>query len=215
MPKALFIVFEGIDGSGTTTQSELLARYITEELENPVVLTREPGGTPLAERIRTLVLDPDFEEIHFITELLLYAASRAQHVHELIKPTLQAGTPVVCDRFTDSTVAYQGYGRGLDLDMIRKVNSIAIGGCRPDLAIYLELPVEVARKRRQQRASKPDRLERAGDQLQGQVHRAYRELAVQNPGASLVLDATLPVNELADEISSLLRSRWSNFPFGN
>jgi dTMP kinase len=213
--RALFIVFEGIDGSGTTTQSDLLARYIEEDLGTQVIQTREPGGTPLAEKIRGLVLEPDTREMHFITELFLYAASRSQHVEELIKPALQAGKPVICDRYTDSTLAYQGYGRGLDFGQISEVNSMATGGCKPDLTVYLDIPVEVAKQRRQKRASRPDRLESAGDDLQERVCRGYREVASKNPGPSLMLDATKSARELAAEVRNELRIRWPGFPFEN
>ena len=213
--RALFIVFEGIDGSGTTTQSDLLATYIQENLGIHAVQTREPGGTPLAEKIRCLVLDPEAREMHFSTELFLYAASRAQHVEELIKPALQAGTPVICDRFTDSTLAYQGYGRGLDIGYIAQVNGMAAGGCIPDLTFYLDVPVEVARERRRQRESRLDRLEAAGDDLQKRVCRGYKKIACQKPGESLILDATRSAGKLAAEVLDELRARWPGFPFGN
>ena len=212
MPNALFIVFEGIDGSGTTTQSSRLARYI-RGLGHPVIYTREPGGTPLAERIRNLVLDPHVEEMDFRTELLLYAASRAQHVSELIAPALRAGKSVICDRFTDSTVAYQGYGRSLDLAMIDRVNTVATGGLLPDLTVYLDLPVEAASKRRDQRPGQPDRLEKAGEGLQLKVRQAYLDLAAQHPDSSLVLDAGQDENSLAKAIRKALKSRWDRFPY--
>ena len=215
MCRALFIVFEGIDGSGTTTQCDLLASYIQEDLGVQVVQTREPGGTPLAEKIRGLVLDPKAGEMHFSTELFLYAASRSQHVEELIKPALRAGRPVICDRFTDSTLAYQGYGRGLEITYITQVNGMAAAGCLPDLTIYLDLPVEVARERRRQRASRPDRLEAAGEELQRRVCRGYKEIACQKPGKSLMLDATRGVGELAVEVRDKLSARWPGFPFEN
>ena len=215
MCRALFIVFEGIDGSGTTTQSDLLARYIQKNLGVHVVQTREPGGTPLAEKIRCLVLDPNAREMHFSTELFLYAASRSQHVEELIKPALQEGKPVICDRFTDSTLAYQGYGRGLNIANITQVNSMAAGGCIPDLTFYLDVPVEVARERRRQRESRPDRLEAAGDDLQKRVCRGYKKIACQKPGESLILDATRSAGKLAAEVLDELRARWPGFPFGN
>ena len=153
--------------------------------------------------------------MHFSTELFLYAASRAQHVEELIKPALQAGTPVICDRFTDSTLAYQGYGRGLDMGYIAQVNGMAAGGCIPDLTFYLDLPVEVAGVRRRQRASLPDRLEAAGDDLQERVCRGYKEIACQRPEDSLILDATRSAGKLAAEVREELRARWPGFPFGN
>lgn len=213
MSKGLFIVFEGIDGSGTTTQCELLASYI-EERGYPVVQTREPGGTPLAEKIRKLVLDPA-ENIHCTTEMLLYAASRAQHVHELVDPALKEGKTVICDRFIASSLAYQGYGRDLGVEVVRQVNRYAVADCLPDLTIYLDLPLDVAILRRQQRAGSPDRLEREGDQLQEKVSLAYREVAKQQLETALILDATAGEEELADEIRTRLRERWPAFPFRN
>jgi len=207
----LFIVFEGIDGSGTTTQCELLVGYI-EELGYPVVRTREPGGTPFGEKIRKLFLDPA-EEICFSTEMFLCAAARAQHVNEVIAPALQAGMTVVCDRFIASSLAYQGYGRRLGVDVVQQVNSYAVGEYLPDLTIYLDLPVEVARQRRENRAGRPDRLERVGDLFQETVRLAYRELAGQHPETALVLDGTLDRDTLAAEIQSKLRDRWPDFPF--
>tara|TARA_Y100000588_G_scaffold288567_2_gene306978 strand:- start:883 stop:1527 length:645 start_codon:yes stop_codon:yes gene_type:complete len=209
----LFIVFEGIDGSGTTTQVNWLKDNIETINCAEVVVTREPGGTPLAESIRQLVLDPEAAEMHFKTELLLYAASRAQHVHELILPELQAGRPVLCDRYIASTLAYQGYGRGLDLSMIKKINEMVVGDCLPDLTIYLDLPVSVASQRRQHREEPEDRLERAGDELQARVAQGYRELAAEQHTSSLLLDGTMSEENLAKEIHRQLSTRWPSFPF--
>ena len=213
MHKALFIVFEGIDGSGTTTQCEFLARYL-EKQGYEIVSTREPGGTPLAEKLRGLLLDPA-EKIHDTTEMLLYAAGRAQHVHELILPALKAGKPVICDRFIASSLAYQGYGRGLGVDVVRQVNLYAVRSCLPDLTVYLDLPVEVARRRRRRRADRPDRLEQAGDLLQEKVCQAYRKIAREQPEASLIVDATRSREDIAAEIRSKLLERWPSFPFAS
>ena len=212
MHRAIFIVFEGIDGSGTTTQSKLLASYMEEELGIPPVYTREPGGTPLAEKIRDLVLDPDNEEVTPETELFLYAASRAQHVDRVIRPAFQGGKPVICDRFTSSTLAYQGYGRGLDLEMVLKVNAWAVRGCWPDTTIFLDLPVGEATNRRRNRVGRPDRLEEAGNEFQEKVKRAYLEIASHNQENSLVLDATLSCQELAEKTRAELWARWPKFP---
>lgn len=213
MSNPLFIVFEGIDGSGTTTQVGRLKEFVENECGAEVVATREPGGTPLAERIRQLVLDPDVEGMNYKTELLLYAASRVQHVHERILPALQAGKPVLCDRYVASSLAYQGHGRGLDLPMVNQVNELAVGTCLPDLTIYLDLPVPVARQRRQHRADRPDRLEQAGDELQERVAQGYREVAAEEPAASLLLDATISEESLAKEIRRQLSARWPLFPY--
>lgn len=215
MSTPLFIVFEGIDGSGTTTQVSRLKEFAETACKVDIVVTREPGGTPLAERIRQLVLDPAAVEMHDKTELLLYAASRNQHVNELIAPALKAGKPVLCDRFIASSMAYQGYGRGLDLELVEQINDIAVGACLPDLTIFLDLPVEVASERRRRRAGEPDRMEGAGGGLQEKVAQAYRNIAILKPQTSLVLDATQSAEVLADEVRRQVCYRWSCFPFKN
>ena len=211
MHKGLFIVFEGIDGSGTTTQCQLLIEKLAT-LGHPAAQTREPGGTPLAEAIRALVLDPKSTGIVDLTELLLYAASRVQHVNEKIRPALTQGAHVICDRFTASTWAYQGYGRGLDLALIAQVTKIAEDGCEPDLTVYLQVPLAIARTRRAQRGQQPDRLELAGDDFQARVANGYQELAQKNPAKAIVVDGSRSQNEIATEIWNGLRERWPGFP---
>ena len=209
MSRGYFIVFEGVDGSGTTTQSRLLASHL-REAGLPVTLTREPGGTPVAEKIRQFVLDPSLEGISPMSELFLYAASRSQHVAEVIVPSLDRGDVVICDRYIASSLAYQGYGRGLNLEEIEQINRLAVGECLPDATIYLTLPVEVAWKRLGQRDS-ADRLEQTGMALQEKVARGYQEIANRDP-AGLVFDAQLEINRLAERIQGALRRRWSWFP---
>ena len=209
MSRGYFIVFEGVDGSGTTTQSRLLASHL-REAGLPVTLTREPGGTPIAEQIRQFVLDPSLEGISPMSELFLYAASRSQHVAEVIVPSLDRGDVVICDRYIASSLAYQGYGRGLNLEEIEQINRLAVGECLPDATIYLTLPVEVAWKRLGQRDS-ADRLEQTGMALQEKVARGYQEIANRDP-AGLVFDAQLEINRLAERIQGALRRRWSWFP---
>ena len=204
-----FIVFEGVDGSGTTTQSHLLASYL-RAAGLPVTLTREPGGTPIAERIRQLVLDPSLEGISPTSELFLYAASRSQHVEEVILPSLDQGDVVICDRYIASSLAYQGYGRGLDLEEIEQVNRLAVEECLPDATIYLLLPVEVAWVRLRRRDT-ADRLEQTGMALQEKVARGYQEIAKRDP-VGLVFDAQLEMNRLAESIQDALRRQWSWFP---
>lgn len=212
MTRPLFIVFEGIDGSGTTTQSQMLASHVAQ-LGHPVVHTREPGGTPLAEKIRRLLLDRETGDVQPLTELLLCAASRAQHVGEVIAPSLQAGTPVVCDRYVASTLAYQGYGRQLDLQMVLQVNAVAARGILPDSTVYLDLPIAAASARRRTRGLPEDRLEGAGDAFQERVLAGYRQLAAQHPDTTLVLDGAIAKNELAQAIWRKLMQRWPRFPF--
>ena len=207
--RGYFIVFEGIDGSGTTTQSRLLASYLSEA-GLPVTLTREPGGTPVAEKIRQLVLDPSLEGISPTSELFLYAASRSQHVEEVILPSFNRGDVVICDRYTASSLAYQGYGRELNLEKIKQVNRLAVGECLPDATIYLILPVEVAWARLRRRDT-ADRLEQTGMALQQKVARGYQEIAKRDP-AGLVFDAQLKIDRLAKKIQDALRRKWSWFP---
>lgn len=209
MSRGHFIVFEGVDGSGTTTQSRLLASYLSEA-GLPVRWTREPGGTPIAEKVRQFVLDPSLEGIYPTAELFLYAASRSQHVEEVILPSLNRGDVVICDRYIASSLAYQGYGRGLDTEMIGQVNQLAVRECLPDSTIYLLLPIEVAwaRLRRQDVA---DRLEQAGMELQERVSRGYQEIAKRDP-VGLVFDAQLDIDRLAERIQGALRRQWSWFP---
>lgn len=211
MSKGLFIVFEGVDGSGTTTQCHLLAEKI-QKLGHPVIETREPGGTPLAESIRALVLDPKSEGIADLTELLLYAASRAQHVTEKIRPALQQGVHVICDRFTGSTWAYQGYGRGLDPVLLAQVTAIAADRCEPDLSIFLRVSPQVAADRRGKRGQCPDRLELAGEEFQGRVADGYQKLAERDLVKGVVLDGNQSQDEVACEVWNTLKKRWSHFP---
>lgn len=204
-----FIVFEGVDGSGTTTQSRLLASYLNEA-GLPVTLTREPGGTPVAEKIRQLVLDPSLEGISSTAELFLYAASRSQHVEEVILPSLNRGDVVICDRYIASSLAYQGYGRDLDLEVIEQVNRLVVGECLPDATIYLILPVEVAWARLRHRDT-ADRLEQTGMALQEKVARGYQEISERDP-VGLVFDAQIEMDRLAERIQDALRRQWSWFP---
>lgn len=197
----MFVSFEGLDGSGKTTQAELLGARLEAEGEE-VVTTREPGGTELGERIRELVLHGG--HVAPWAEALLYAASRAQHVDEVIRPALERGASVICDRYLDSSVAYQGGARGLGLERVLELNLAAVGGLLPDRTFLLLLdPAEVpARLRREH-----DRLEREGDDFHAGVDAAYRELAARFPERIVVLDGTRPREMLAEEVYGALRVR--------
>lgn len=197
----MFVSFEGLDGSGKTTQAELLRARLEAEGEE-VVTTREPGGTELGERIRELVLHGG--HVAPWAEALLYAASRAQHVDEVIRPALERGASVICDRYLDSSVAYQGGARGLGLERVLELNLAAVGGLLPDRTFLLLLdPSEVpARLRREH-----DRLEREGDDFHAGVDAAYRELAARFPERIVVLDGTRPAEMLAEEVYGALRIR--------
>jgi dTMP kinase len=194
----VFVSFEGIDGSGKSTQAALLAEGLRAG-GREVVAVREPGGTPLGERIRGLLLDG--AGMAAWTEAALFAAARAELVEQVIRPALARGAWVVCDRFLDSSLAYQGIARGLGLDAVLELNRIATGALLPDRTILLELPVVEALRRA---ARTRDRIEREGEQLLARVARAYAELAVAFPERIAVVDATLDAAEAQARIRTLL-----------
>jgi dTMP kinase len=192
--RGAFIVFEGGDGSGKSTQIRLL-RAAVERAGHVAVLTREPGGTRLGEAIRELLLTPTPDGMDDRTEALLYAAARAQHVHEVIVPSLQRGRVVLCDRFIDSSVVYQGAGRGLGEERVAELNRWATAGIEPDLVVLLDVDPAAGLERAGQQGE-PDRLESAGLEFHRLVRSAYRRRAAADPERYLVLDASLPVEEL-------------------
>lgn len=187
-----FIVFEGVDGAGKSTQARALLRRLRRR-GYPAILTHEPGGTPLGESLRQLLktrrgITPE-------SELFLFAAARVQLVKEVIRPGLQNGTTVICDRFSASTVAYQGYGRGLDLELVGRTNSSATGGLAPALTILLDLPPSVGIARRS--GHQGDNFDTAPVEFQEKVREGYLSQASDDPAGWLVLDATLTRRELA------------------
>jgi len=186
--KGIFITIEGGDGSGKTTQIDLLMTYFNQHGFN-VLLTREPGGTIISEKLRDIILDKEHMEMADMTEALLYAAARAQHVHELIIPNINDGKVVICDRFVDSSVVYQGYARELGIDNIEIINDYATLGIKPDLTILLDLPADIglARKKNQKAL---DRLELAADSFHIKVNEGYKILAKKHPERILAVDAT-------------------------
>lgn len=193
-----FFVFEGIDGSGKSTQAALLADAL-EERGLGVARARDPGGTPLSDRIRALLLDPK-HAIAPATELCLYAAARAQLVAEVIRPALEAGRIVVCDRFTWSTWAYQGAGRGQSAAHIARLEEITCAGLRPAHVFLLDLDPARRAARLRLADKTPDRLEREGDAFYERVREGFLELASARPGEGTVLDASRPAEELHAEI---------------
>jgi dTMP kinase len=196
----VFISFEGADGSGKSTQAELLRAALAGEGRD-VILTREPGGTELGERIRGLLLDgPDMAPW---AEAALFTASRAQHVERVIRPALARGADVVCDRFLDSSLAYQGIGRGLGVDAVLELNLRATRGLLPDTTVLLLVDAETAAAR----AGESDRLEREGEAFRQSVDAAYRELAELFPERIVTIDATGEPKEIAREVRERLRDR--------
>ena len=190
----MFVSFEGVDGSGKSTQAELLAAFLAEQ-GREVVATREPGGTPLGELIRGLVLDGP--EMAPWAEAALFAAARAELVERVIRPALERGADVVCDRYVDSSLAYQGIGRGLGVDEVLELNLTVVGGLLPDRTFVLVLEPDAAHARLPETR---DRIEREGAEFGTAVAAAYRRLAVLFPGRVRELDATLPIDELAEQV---------------
>ena len=198
MSKGLFISLEGPDGSGKSTQIEYLKEYF-RELSLECIFTREPGGTEIGEQIRQIILDRGNSRMSDMTEALLYAASRAQHVEEKIRPALEAGKIVVCDRYVDSSIAYQGYGRAMG-DQIAEINEYAICGCMPDLTILISVDPRVGRKRIA--AGDRDRLESEKLRFHEEVYRGYLELAKKDPERIKTVDGTGTREAIRDEIRS-------------
>lgn len=196
MNKGLFITFEGPDGSGKSTQIKYLQKYF-EELGMDIVFTREPGGTAIGEKLRRIILDKNNSEMSDMTEALLYAASRAQHVHELIKPALDDNKIVICDRFIDSSIAYQGYGRNLG-DCVRTINELAIEGCMPDITFLMDLPPAIGKSRL--REGHEDRLELEQLTFHNKVFEGYKEIAKIYPERFVLIDACRNKSEIKADI---------------
>lgn len=198
--KGKFIVLEGPDRCGKSTQAKLLFNYFLEQGKD-VVLTREPGGTPTAEKIRQIVLEPGLD-VRPAAELLLYEASRAQHTQEKILPALEAGKIVLCERYTMSTCAYQGYGRGLDLQMIHTLNNIATLGLKPDLTLVFLMSDKYFTQRGEYLFS--DRLEQEDRAFRQKMRLGYKEMVTQTAGAYLI-DADNDINQIQQQVIKLLQ----------
>ena len=200
MKKGLFITFEGADGCGKTTQMKLLADYLkTQGLE--VVLTREPGGKGLGEKVREILLNYD-GEVSDRCESFLFLADRAQNIDIIVNPAVEQGKIVLCDRHIDSTVAYQGYGRGLDLDRIKMLNNLATNGRKPDLTIVFDIDVETSMKRV---GSEKDRMESAGIEFHNKVRNGYLEIAKQEPERIKVVNAVQPIEQVFDDVKKIVK----------
>lgn len=215
--QGLLIVFEGVEGGGKTTQlqraSEWLQHQGLGELAQtiPVVITREPGGTSLGLGLRTLLLEGHSSPIQDRTELLLYAADRAQHVEECLKPLLHQGAIILCDRYTDSTIAYQGYGRGLDLALIQQLNQIATDGLESHLTVWLDVDAETGLKRARQRGEKADRIEQADLDFHRRVQQGFTQLAASYPERIVRIDASKSEDEVHRAIQDVLQQTLSTW----
>ena len=195
----LFITFEGPDGCGKTTQMKLLAEYF-EKKGKEVVLTREPGGKGLGEKVREILLNYD-GEVSDRCESFLFLADRAQNIDIIVNPAVKEGKIVLCDRHIDSTVAYQGYGRGLNIDRINMLNNLATNGKKPDLTLVFDVDVETSMKRV---GKEKDRMESAGIDFHNRVRKGYLELAKQEPKRIKVLDATKSIEEIHKDVINIL-----------
>ena len=200
MMQGLFITFEGPDGCGKTTQMKLLAEYLEKKGEE-IVLTREPGGKGLGEKVREILLNYD-GEVSDRCESFLFLADRAQNIDIIVNPAVKAGKIVLCDRHIDSTVAYQGYGRGLDIERINMLNNLATNGKKPDLTFVFDVDVETSMKRV---GKEKDRMESAGIDFHNRVRQGYLELAKQEPNRIKVIDATKSIEEIHDEVINILK----------
>jgi len=196
----MFITFEGPEGSGKTTQIRRLAAWLQEQ-GYPVLATREPGGTPIGDAVRAILLDKKNTAMTSRAEVLLFSAARAQLVEEIIKPFLEKGGIVLSDRFADSTFAYQGYGRGLNMDDLRRITAFATLGIWPQMTIYLDLPAEVGLQRKMRDAGREwNRMEEETLAYHRRVRDCYLALAAQEPERWLLLDGTQAVDRLAEQI---------------
>lgn len=202
----MFITLEGPEGSGKSTQLRLLTTFLREHGFN-VVATREPGGTPIGDEIRGILHHVDNTAMSPITEVLLYAASRAQLVSEIIRPALVAGKLVICDRYIDSTFAYQGYGRGLDQDMLKALTSIATGDLWPDLTLLLDVEVSTGLARRLSEGEEMNRLDLEESAFHERVRRGYHRLAQSQPDRWEVVDAGREVDAIQADVRRIVSSR--------
>jgi dTMP kinase len=202
-----FITFEGLDGCGKTTQFRMLAQWLREHGKD-VVETVEPGGTAIGQQIRRILLDPASTGIQPRAELLLYFASRAQNVDQVIRPALDAGRIVLCDRFTDSTMVYQGWGRGLDVDVVRDLDRIACRGLKPDVTFLIDIDLETslmrARRRNERVGPSESRIDEEGAAFHERVRQGYLALAKAEPDRVVVIDGAAGIGEVGERIRQRL-----------
>lgn len=205
----VFMTFEGPEGAGKTTLIRALSQVLAEELIVPLLLTREPGGNVIAEKIREIILDPAHQEMDARTEALLYVASRRQHLVDNVQPALARGEVVVCDRFVDSSIAYQGHARGIGVDNIQMINAFAIESCMPDVTFYIDIPVEEGLRRiYAKRKNEINRLDQEDVTFHEKVRKGYLDLVQTDDKRFVCLDGRQPIEELVEVCLRELRSRF-------
>lgn len=203
-----FITLEGGEGAGKSTAVSQVHNWLTRQ-GRPVMLTREPGGTPVAERVRDILLDPATGELAPMTELLLMFAARAENLAQVIEPALDAGNDVICDRFSDASMAYQGGGRELGREPIEQLRALVHPQLEPDLTLLLDVPVDIGMARIRSRSSGPDRFEQTRKGFLERVRQSYLEQARREPARFAVIDASRPLANVQDQISRVLEERLS------
>lgn len=211
--RGIFITIEGPDGSGKTTALQQVVPRLQQEMNRKVVATREPGGSPIAEKIRSLILDPSHTDMDSRTEALLYAASRRQHLIEKVLPVLESGDVIFCDRFVDSSIAYQGYARGIGEEGIREINEFATEGIEPDVTLYIDVPAEVGIQRIHANLDEREynRLDQEKLAFHEKVRAGYQQLAKANPERIVVVDGTMSREEVAEACYNIIKNRYPSY----
>ena len=211
--RGIFITIEGPDGSGKTTALQQVVPRLQQEMNRKVVATREPGGSPIAEKIRSLILDPSHTDMDSRTEALLYAASRRQHLIEKVLPVLESGDVIFCDRFVDSSIAYQGYARGIGEEGIREINQFATEGIEPDVTLYIDVPAEVGIQRIHANLDEREynRLDQEKLAFHEKVRAGYLQLAKANPERIVVVDGTMNREEVAEACYHIIKNRCPSY----
>lgn len=211
--RGIFITIEGPDGSGKTTALQQVVPRLQQEMNRKVVATREPGGSPIAEKIRSLILDPSHTDMDSRTEALLYAASRRQHLVEKVLPVLESGDVIFCDRFVDSSIAYQGYARGIGEKGIREINQFATEGLEPDMTLYIDVPAEVGIQRIHANLDEREynRLDQEKLDFHEKVRAGYLQLAKANPERIVVVDGTMSREAVAEACYRIIKNRYPNY----
>lgn len=211
--RGIFITIEGPDGSGKTTALQQVVPRLQQEMNRKVVATREPGGSPIAEKIRSLILDPSHTDMDSRTEALLYAASRRQHLIEKVLPVLESGDVIFCDRFVDSSIAYQGYARGIGEEGIREINQFATEGLEPDVTLYIDVPAEVGIQRIHANLDEREynRLDQEKLDFHEKVRAGYLQLAKANPERIVVIDGTMSREAVAEACYHIIKNRYPSY----